>query len=63
LHALDGDAELDLLVNAVQLIRPAVAYRYDMDADVAQASRRGVLERHHELAVAHLGTPFVRTRV
>ena len=60
-----GDDEVliagDLLVSAVQLIRPEVAYGYDMDAERARTTRRAVLERHGELAVSHLGTPFTRT--
>jgi glyoxylase-like metal-dependent hydrolase (beta-lactamase superfamily II) len=51
----------DLLVNAVQMVRPEVAYGYDMDADRARATRRAVLDRHGELAVSHLGMPFLRT--
>jgi glyoxylase-like metal-dependent hydrolase (beta-lactamase superfamily II) len=51
----------DLLVNAVQLIRPEIAYRYDMDAELARRTRRAVLAGHGELAVSHLGSPFTRT--
>ena len=60
-----GDDEVliagDLLVHAVQMVRPEVAYTYDMDAERARAGRRAVLARYRELAVSHLGVPFVRT--
>jgi glyoxylase-like metal-dependent hydrolase (beta-lactamase superfamily II) len=58
-----GDEELlitgDLLVHAVQLRRPEVAYAYDMDAEVARATRRGALAARRPLAVSHLGVPFL----
>ena len=51
----------DLLVHAVQLIRPELAYGYDMDAELARRPRRAILAGHGELAVSHLGSPFTRT--
>ena len=58
-----GDDEVliagDLLVHAVQVHRPEVAYAYDMDADVARATRREALATRRPLAVSHLGVPFL----
>jgi glyoxylase-like metal-dependent hydrolase (beta-lactamase superfamily II) len=55
----------DLLVHAIQLLYPELAYAHDMDADQARATREKTL---HEattggslLAVSHLGKPFCRT--
>jgi hypothetical protein len=53
----------DLLVHAVQLLYPDLAYGHDMDAKRARASRTAMLSRDLELAVSHLGTAFLRTRV
>jgi glyoxylase-like metal-dependent hydrolase (beta-lactamase superfamily II) len=54
----------DLLVHAVQLVDPGLAYGYDMDADRGRVSRREMLEaaaaRGTALAVSHLGSPFMR---
>lgn len=53
----------DVLVNAVQLADPTVAYRYEDDRHVARASRLRLLDdarrRRASLATAHLGSPFV----
>ena len=53
----------DLLVHAVQLVDPGLAYSHDMDAERGQVSRRETLAaaaaRGSELAVAHLGRPFL----
>jgi len=61
----DGDERLlvtgDLLVHAVQLLYPELAYAHDMDFAQARASRAAMLSRGHELAVSHLGAPFLRT--
>jgi glyoxylase-like metal-dependent hydrolase (beta-lactamase superfamily II) len=48
----------DLLVHAVQLLHPDVAYANDMDPDLARETRRRMLERTTGLAVGHLGMPF-----
>lgn len=48
----------DLIVHAVQLLHPDVAYVNDMDPEVARVTRRHVLERATGLAVSHLGMPF-----
>ncbi|MFB7591652.1 MBL fold metallo-hydrolase [Streptomyces sp. NPDC056169] len=53
----------DLLVHAVQLADPAVAYAHERDPAVARASREQQLARAAErgalLATAHLTRPFV----
>ncbi len=52
----------DLLVHALQLIDPDLAYANDMDPSAARTTRRTVLDdarsRGATLAVAHLGTEF-----
>ncbi|HEY0535608.1 MAG TPA: MBL fold metallo-hydrolase [Actinoplanes sp.] len=52
----------DLLVHAVQLVDPDLAYASDMDAAVAGETRRAILDdvraRGSVLAVSHLGTAF-----
>jgi glyoxylase-like metal-dependent hydrolase (beta-lactamase superfamily II) len=65
-----GDESLlvtgDLLVHAVQLLDPALAYGHDLDADLARTSRQAALAtadaRDSWLAVSHLGTAYCRTR-
>jgi glyoxylase-like metal-dependent hydrolase (beta-lactamase superfamily II) len=53
----------DVLVHAVQLVDPAVSYRYESDQDLARRSRTALLERAARdralLATAHLTRPFV----
>ena len=55
----------DLLVHAVQLVDPALAYGHDMDAALARQSRLTALARARAggswLAASHLGRPFCRT--
>ncbi|GAA2595633.1 hypothetical protein GCM10010435_88310 [Winogradskya consettensis] len=59
-----GDESLlvtgDLLVHAVQLVRPELAYGHDMDAELARKTRLSMLEhaagRKSLLAVSHLST-------
>ena len=52
----------DLLVHAIQLLHPGLAYAGDMDPEVARATRRRVLReaaaQGTTLAVSHLGTAF-----
>jgi glyoxylase-like metal-dependent hydrolase (beta-lactamase superfamily II) len=52
----------DLLVHAVQLIDPDLAYANDMDPALARTTRRTILDEVHArgtaLAVSHLGTEF-----
>jgi glyoxylase-like metal-dependent hydrolase (beta-lactamase superfamily II) len=52
----------DLLVHAVQLVDPDLAYANDMDPAQARLTRRTVLDdvraRDSALAVSHLGTEF-----
>ena len=52
----------DLLVHAVQLLHPELGYAHDMDAARARVSRAAVFAADDELAVSHLGAPFLRTR-
>ena len=52
----------DVLVHAVQLVAPAVAYIYEEDPDQARETRMALLARDAELATPHLTNPFVRTR-
>ena len=52
----------DLLVHAVQLLHPELAYAHDMDPDLARISRVAALGRGGELAVSHLGTPWLAAR-
>jgi len=53
----------DVLVHAVQLIDPAVGYRFESDQDLARGTRRALLARARSrralLATAHLTKPFV----
>ncbi|MEV4638170.1 MBL fold metallo-hydrolase [Actinoplanes sp. NPDC049548] len=64
-----GDESLlvtgDLLVHAVQLVRPELAYVFDLDAEMARRSRLSALERAASrgtvLGVSHLGTAWSRT--
>jgi glyoxylase-like metal-dependent hydrolase (beta-lactamase superfamily II) len=55
----------DLLVHAVQLVDPTLAYGHDMDPDRARESRLAALATAASsdswLAVSHLGTPYCRT--
>jgi len=52
----------DLLVHAVQLVDPGLAYANDMDPDQARETRRAILDdvraRGATLAVSHLGGEF-----
>lgn len=64
-----GDDEVivtgDVLVHAVQLANPDIAYRSEADQAVAADTRRRMLDdartRGSRLATAHLHTPFVAT--
>jgi glyoxylase-like metal-dependent hydrolase (beta-lactamase superfamily II) len=53
----------DVLVHAVQLVDPAVAYRFGSDQDVARETRQALLGRARRsralLATAHLTRPFL----
>jgi glyoxylase-like metal-dependent hydrolase (beta-lactamase superfamily II) len=55
----------DLLVHAVQLVDPGLAYGHDMDAALARESRTAALatagSRGSWLAVSHLGRPYCPT--
>ncbi|MEU5721845.1 MBL fold metallo-hydrolase [Micromonospora sp. NPDC047738] len=52
----------DVLVHAVQLVDPAVAYRYEADPDVARRTRQRLLDEARAsravLATAHLNHPW-----
>ncbi|WLS47720.1 MBL fold metallo-hydrolase [Micromonospora profundi] len=50
----------DLLVHAVQLVDPDLAYAHEMDPDAARRSRTGLLDTLSPvvLATPHLGDPF-----
>ncbi|MFI8828213.1 MBL fold metallo-hydrolase [Streptomyces sp. NPDC053431] len=54
----------DVLVHAVQLVDPSVAYRFERDKPTARATRTALLSRardeHALLATAHLNEPFTR---
>lgn len=52
----------DLLVHAIQLIDPGLAYSHEMDPDAAAATRTAILRdlAPVTLAASHLGEPFVR---
>lgn len=52
----------DVLVHAVQLVNPDVAYQFEADQETARHTRRALLASHQPtwLATAHLNTPFVR---
>jgi glyoxylase-like metal-dependent hydrolase (beta-lactamase superfamily II) len=56
----------DVLVHAVQLVDPAVAYRFEADPDVARRTRERLLAearaRHAVLATAHLTEPWTEVR-
>jgi glyoxylase-like metal-dependent hydrolase (beta-lactamase superfamily II) len=54
----------DLLVHAVQLIEPGLAYSHEMDPAAAAATRTAILRdlAPVTLATAHLGEPFVARR-
>ncbi|MCW3842984.1 MBL fold metallo-hydrolase [Micromonospora yasonensis] len=56
----------DVLVHAVQLIDPAVAYRYEADPDLARRTRERLLAearaRGAVLATAHLTEPWTELR-
>lgn len=53
----------DVLVHAVQLVDPDVAYAFEADQDVARRTRHALLRdaRHRRtwLATAHMNTPFM----
>ncbi|WP_307871041.1 MBL fold metallo-hydrolase [Micromonospora sp. C51] len=53
----------DVLVHAVQVADPDVAYRYEADQDLARLTRRSLLDTARReravLATAHLNRPFV----
>lgn len=57
----------DVLVHAVQVVAPQVAYRYEADAETARRTRQEVLARARAeralLATAHLTEPFVAVAV
>ncbi|OKI56064.1 MBL fold metallo-hydrolase [Micromonospora sp. CB01531] len=52
----------DVLVHAVQIVDPAVAYRYEADLDVARRTRQRLLDEARAsravLATAHLNHPW-----
>jgi len=48
----------DLLVHAIQLVDPDLAYLYESDPDMARASRIAMLRDGPILATSHLGEPF-----
>jgi glyoxylase-like metal-dependent hydrolase (beta-lactamase superfamily II) len=56
----------DVLVHAVQLVAPDVAYAFEADPELARRTRHELLARAERmptwLATAHLNTPFVRPR-
>jgi glyoxylase-like metal-dependent hydrolase (beta-lactamase superfamily II) len=56
----------DVLVHAVQLVDPDVAYRYEAQPEQARRTRRALLDRARAadaiLATAHLREPFLRVR-
>ncbi|GIJ19791.1 MBL fold metallo-hydrolase [Micromonospora lutea] len=56
----------DVLVHAVQLAAPDVAYRYEADQDLARLTRHRLLDAARReravLATAHLNRPFVALR-
>ena len=58
----DGDAAVlitgDLLVHAIQLVDPELAYLYESDPDTARASRIALLRGGLVLATSHLGEAF-----
>jgi glyoxylase-like metal-dependent hydrolase (beta-lactamase superfamily II) len=58
----DGGASMlitgDLLVHAIQLVDPELAYLYESDPAAARASRIALLRGAPILATSHLGEPF-----
>jgi hypothetical protein len=48
----------DLLVHAIQLLYPELAYSHEMDAAGARVSRERLAAQGHTLASSHLGEPF-----
>ncbi|WP_327259212.1 hypothetical protein [Streptomyces sp. NBC_01240] len=54
----------DVLVHAVQLAAPSVAYRLERDQATARRTRQNLLadarDRGHLLATVHLNHPFLR---
>ncbi|HEX2416691.1 MAG TPA: MBL fold metallo-hydrolase, partial [Micromonosporaceae bacterium] len=50
----------DLLVHAIQLADPDVAYLLEVDHELARQSRREVLDAATIIATAHLTEPFHR---
>lgn len=54
----------DVLVHAVQLVSPSVAYVYEEDPELARATRESLLAAYPgaELATSHLTEPFVTAR-
>lgn len=54
----------DVLVHAVQLVSPSVAYVYEEDPELARATRESLLAGFvgAELATSHLTDPFVTVR-
>jgi glyoxylase-like metal-dependent hydrolase (beta-lactamase superfamily II) len=53
----------DVLVHAVQLVSPSVAYVYEEDPALARKTRERLLDRvTGELATSHLTEPFIRVR-
>ncbi|MFI5935617.1 MBL fold metallo-hydrolase [Actinoplanes sp. NPDC051494] len=51
----------DLLVHAVQLVRPELDYSFDMNPEAARKSRAAMLNTGTVLAVSHLSTVWGRT--
>jgi glyoxylase-like metal-dependent hydrolase (beta-lactamase superfamily II) len=49
----------DLLVHALQLVDPSIAYSHEMDPDRARESRIALLSRNLTLATPHLSEAFV----
>jgi glyoxylase-like metal-dependent hydrolase (beta-lactamase superfamily II) len=51
----------DVLVHAVQLADPTVAYADEIDPDVARTTRQTLLRQATHLATSHLTAPFHKT--
>ncbi|HEY3632568.1 MAG TPA: MBL fold metallo-hydrolase [Jatrophihabitantaceae bacterium] len=51
----------DLLVHAIQLVDPDLAYLYEDDPALARESRIRLLQGNPVLATSHLGKPYVET--
>lgn len=49
----------DVLVHAVQLVNPDVAYRFEADKPTAARTRRELIDSGALLATAHLNRPFI----